>query len=80
MRQTGRSEPVLAEQVALTATAEHAAIARRTINDTPGAAGSLLHDLHTVALMHEHRIFRIATNDRDFARFRGIEIVNPAAD
>jgi predicted nucleic acid-binding protein len=34
-------------------------------------------DIHTAALMREHGIRRIASADQDFARFAGLEVINP---
>lgn len=39
--------------------------------------GSLVPDAHLVALMHEHRVTTIWTNDRDFRKFDGITVRNP---
>jgi toxin-antitoxin system PIN domain toxin len=61
----------------LTATPDHVRVARTMIQDNPDASGNLMHDLHTVVLMREHGIVRIATHDKDFARFRGIEVFDP---
>ena len=40
-------------------------------------AGNFFFDVHTVALMREHGIRRIASADRDFAKFGNIDVVNP---
>ena len=43
------------------------------------ARGKLVHDAHLVALMKQHVVSTIWTNDRDFRRFDGIRVVNPLA-
>jgi toxin-antitoxin system PIN domain toxin len=48
-----------------------------TVQSTRHVAGNLFFDVRTVALMREHGIRRIYTADDDFARFTGIEPVNP---
>ena len=40
-------------------------------------SGNFFFDVHTVALMREHGIRRIATADADFVKFRDLEIINP---
>jgi toxin-antitoxin system PIN domain toxin len=40
-------------------------------------AGNIFFDVHTVALMREHGIRRIASADMDFAKFSGLDVVNP---
>lgn len=42
--------------------------------------GKLVPDAHLVALMHEHGVSRIWTNDRDFRKFDGITSSNPFDD
>lgn len=42
--------------------------------------GLLVPDAHVVALMREHGVARIWTNDRDFRRFDGISVSNPFDD
>lgn len=63
----------------LVPTPEHVSVLRATLEDTPGAAGNLMHDLHTVVLMREHGIHRIATRDRHFTRFRDLEVIDPVS-
>ena len=58
-------------------TTEHASVLARTVEEVPGLAGSILHDLHTVILMREHGIHRIVTRDGDFHRFSFLEVVDP---
>jgi predicted nucleic acid-binding protein len=46
----------------------------------PAAArGKLIHDAHLVALMRQHGVGTIWTNDLDFRRFRNITVVDPFA-
>jgi len=40
-------------------------------------SGNFFFDVHTAALMREHGIRRIASADNDFAKFTGLEVVNP---
>jgi predicted nucleic acid-binding protein len=40
--------------------------------------GSIFHDIHTIVLMREHGIKRIATFDSHFNQFRDIEVLMPA--
>ncbi len=61
----------------LVATPVHAQFVRQIINETPNAAGNLMHDLHTAVLMREHGVQRICTHDADFRRFTGIEVIDP---
>ncbi len=42
-----------------------------------GVSGNLIHDAHIAALCLEHGVTEIVTGDRDFARFRGLEVVDP---
>ena len=44
------------------------------------ARGKLIHDAHLAALMHQHAVPTIWTNDRDFRKFDGIHVVDPFAD
>lgn len=39
--------------------------------------GNLVPDAHIVALMHENGVRTIWTHDRDFRRFRGVEVLDP---
>ena len=61
----------------LTPTGEHSSVLARTVEEVPGLAGSILHDLHTVVLMREHGIRRIVTRDADFHRFPFLEVLDP---
>lgn len=63
----------------LTPTPRHVDVLRDTLDDTPGAAGNIMHDLHTVVLMREHGIRRIATRDQDFNRFRNLDVIDPVS-
>jgi len=54
---------------------EHWAILQRLIRDGQ-ARGPLITDAHLAALAVEHGA-ALCTNDRDFARFPGLRIVNP---
>ncbi|MFQ5743412.1 MAG: TA system VapC family ribonuclease toxin [Acidobacteriota bacterium] len=40
-------------------------------------AGNLFFDIRTVALMREHGIREVYTNDTDFLQFSGIKVINP---
>lgn len=42
--------------------------------------GNLVSDAHIVALMRENGVRTIWTHDRDYRRFRGIEVRDPFAD
>lgn len=52
---------------------------RRTA-DRVGARGNLVPDAYLVALMHEHGVASIWSNDRDFRKFDGITVRDPFAD
>jgi hypothetical protein len=52
-------------------------VLQRTIEEVPGLAGSILHDVHTAVLMREHGIRRIVTRDGDFHRFPFLEVIDP---
>lgn len=54
----------------------HWEILRSTLHDAQAAAG-LVTDAHLAALAVEHGA-SVATTDRDFRRFRGLTLVNPA--
>ena len=51
---------------------------KRVVEES-ASTGSLIHDAHIVALCVEHGMNELLTGDRDFARFRGLEIVDPFA-
>ncbi len=40
-------------------------------------AGNLFFDVRTATLMREHGVRKVYTADRDFDRFRGIEVIDP---
>jgi toxin-antitoxin system PIN domain toxin len=61
----------------LTETTRHSAVVQELAGDVPWARGSVMHDLHTVALMREHGVPEIRTADTGFHRFRGLRVVNP---
>ena len=61
----------------LVETERHAAFVGQILRESPSIAGNLIHDVHTVALMLEHGVRRIYTQDNDFHRFSGVEIVDP---
>jgi toxin-antitoxin system PIN domain toxin len=61
----------------LVETDRHRDVMVRVLRESPGVAGNLLHDLHTVALMREHGVRRIYTRDTDFHRFPSIEVLDP---
>ncbi len=42
--------------------------------------GNLIPDAHLVALMREHGVSTIWSNDRDFRKFRGIRVKDPFAE
>lgn len=49
---------------------------RETAEDA-GVRGNLVPDAHVVALMLQNGVRTIWTHDRDYRRFRGIEVVDP---
>jgi toxin-antitoxin system PIN domain toxin len=51
----------------------------RSIATSASARGKLIHDAHLVALMRQHGVNTIWTNDQDFMRFQGIRVVDPFA-
>jgi predicted nucleic acid-binding protein len=58
-------------------TPRHPQFVRDLMEEYPDLSGSIMHDLHTVALMREHGIGEIRTLDRHFQRFRHVKVVNP---
>jgi predicted nucleic acid-binding protein len=50
---------------------------RALVTELGELSGNFFFDIHTVALMREHGIRRIASADSDFAKFSGLEIINP---
>ncbi len=61
----------------LSETDRHPQVVADLIGECPWAAGNLMHDLHTAALMREHGIKEIRTADSDFLKFRFLRVVNP---
>jgi len=49
----------------------------KSVAATSPPRGSLVPDAHLVALMREHGVSTIWTNDRDFRKFEGITVRNP---
>ena len=49
----------------------------RSVADDARPAGNLVPDAHLVALMVENEVRTIWTHDRDFRRFKGIEVRDP---
>lgn len=52
---------------------------RRVADDVP-TRGNLVPDAHLVALMHEHGVTTIWSNDRDLRKFGGINVKDPFAE
>lgn len=73
----GRVEAWLAQPCAavLAPTRRHAAVLRDLLAPL-GTAGNLTSDAHLAALAREHGA-QVCSTDGDFARFPGIELVNP---
>ncbi|MBI2536638.1 MAG: PIN domain-containing protein [Gemmatimonadetes bacterium] len=61
----------------LVETDRHAEVLEELAGLHPLLAGSLVHDLHTAALMKEHGISEIQTADTDFHQFAFLRVVNP---
>ncbi len=59
--------------------AEHWGSARKLLLDGD-ATGNLVFDAHIAAILSEHGVTLLYTRDRDFRRFRGIEVVDPFAE
>ena len=62
--------------VMLSETQRHFQIFAQILKTTP-VTGNLIFDVHIVALMKEHGIQDIITNDNDFQRFEKIFVKNP---
>lgn len=73
----GRVEAWLAQPCAavLAPTRRHAAVLRDLLAPL-GTAGNLTSDAHLAALAREHGA-QVCSTDGDFARFPGVELVNP---
>jgi uncharacterized protein len=61
----------------LTETDRHPGVVAEVLGEVPFAAGNLIHDLHTAALMKEHGIRVVCTRDADFHRFPFLEVRDP---
>ncbi len=61
----------------LTETDRHLDVLTRTLEQSPGIRGSILHDIHTAVLMRENGIREIRTLDSDFYRFPFLTVVDP---
>jgi toxin-antitoxin system PIN domain toxin len=62
----------------LGATERHWSSLRGIVTELGELSGNFFFDVHTAALMREHGVRRIASADRDFAKFAGLEVVNPS--
>lgn len=62
--------------VVLSEGGRHHAILSDLLSRSP-VAGNLLHDAHIAALLIEHGIEEILTNDEDFRRFPKLRVTNP---
>ena len=49
----------------------------RAVADDATPTGNLVSDAHLVALMLQHEVRTIWTHDRDFRRFKGIDVRDP---
>jgi toxin-antitoxin system PIN domain toxin len=61
----------------LSATENHWQILRELVRELGEPSGNFFVNIHTVALMREHGIRRIASADMDFAKFRDLDVINP---
>lgn len=61
----------------LVPTERHAAVLAEVVDEVPGLAGNIVHDMQTAVLMREHGIRRICTRDTDFHRFPFLEPIDP---
>jgi toxin-antitoxin system PIN domain toxin len=61
----------------LGATQNHWKSLHALVRELGQPAGNFFFDVDTVALMREYGIRRIASADRDFAKFSGLDVVNP---
>lgn len=64
--------------VLLAETNRHLSVLDQVVRQS-GAVGNLMHDAHIVALCLEHGVSELITGDRDFNRFKGLQIINPFA-
>ncbi|MGH2779881.1 MAG: type II toxin-antitoxin system VapC family toxin [Thermoleophilaceae bacterium] len=58
-------------------TERHEEIVDEIVSEHHDLSGSILHDVHIAAIMREHGIQDIRTNDQDFDRFDFLRVVNP---
>jgi toxin-antitoxin system PIN domain toxin len=58
----------------LTPTQRHPEVLREVLGEAD-ATGNVVHDGHIAALMREHGVAEILTEDRDFGRFAGVRVV-----
>jgi len=59
----------------LTPTQRHPQLLREVLVASK-ATGNLVHDAHIAALMREHGVADILTEDRDFLRFPGVRVIH----
>jgi toxin-antitoxin system PIN domain toxin len=64
-------------QIVVTGEGERFWTAFKSVAAPIAPRGSLVPDAHLVALMREHGVTTIWTNDRDFRKFDGITVRNP---
>ena len=57
-------------------TPRHPEIMAEVLSDS-GVSGNLIHDAHIAALCIEHGVSKLLTGDRDFQRFRVLQVVDP---
>jgi predicted nucleic acid-binding protein len=57
-------------------TPNHAEVMMRVLRESD-VSGNLVHDAHIAALCIEHGVRELVTGDRDFARFKSLNIRNP---
>jgi toxin-antitoxin system PIN domain toxin len=62
----------------LGATDSHWSSLRALVSELGEPSGNFFFDVHTAALMREHGIRRIASADKDFAKFSSLEVINPS--
>lgn len=66
------------EEVVLLGPTEHHLAALQHVTSHLGQpAGNIFDDIHTAALMHEHGVPEIITDDSDFLRFLFLKVSNP---
>jgi uncharacterized protein len=62
----------------LGATERHWSCLCALVRELGEPSGNFFFDVHTATMMREHGIRRIASADNDFAKFSGLEVVNPS--